>query len=180
MNNVLHDNGTILLAGAAGLTRTIAVDDDGTKTVDPPNFWVSSVFVVTSGPCAVSENGRCAGRPQGYEADERCVITVHGGGMLACCGVFDTYGGRYSQGDTFGDSVTMPDGSQHHGSNCPEGVALTPSGTITWQSDGASQGSIGNPYSGEDNYNNGCQAKDLCGISWSQQLLGGGRQICFA
>eukprot|EP01051_Picozoa_sp_SAG22_P005929 SAG22_NODE_370_length_11576_cov_83.771456_4_plen_2189_part_00 len=48
-------------------------------------------FEVISGPCTTLQNGRCAGRPAGYLANEQCASVVRGAGeALARCPVFDT------------------------------------------------------------------------------------------
>lgn len=56
-------------------------------------------FVVQSGPCQVTEHGRCVGRPHGYQhallhrrrqRGEKCEIVVRAGGPLALSRVFDT------------------------------------------------------------------------------------------
>ena len=149
------------------LTGTMTVGVDGSKATDPLGFGSPPSFTVSSGPCAVSEGGRCVGRPGGYLPNEHCEIAVGGGGgVLGACGVFDTY---YNNGDT----VTLPDGSSHGGSDCPAGAVLAAGGSVGWASDGGGQG--GNL--GDDN---GCGAKGLCGLPFSNDGLGGGWQICFA
>ena len=89
---------TVSEALAAGeLTGTMTVEAGGSKTIDPPTLFDSlpGVFTVTSGPCTVSDGGRCVGRPGGYLPNEACAIVVGGGdGVLAACGVFDTYRGK--------------------------------------------------------------------------------------
>ena len=88
-----------------------------------------------SGPCAVSEGGRCVGRPGGYLGSEHCEIAVGGGGgVLGACGVFDTY---------YGDYVTLPDGSSHYYSDCPAGAVLAAGGSVGWTSDVNQQGNLG-------------------------------------
>ena len=151
----------------ASLTGTTTVEVDGSKTVAPPGFGTHSTgsFAVTSGPCAVSDGGRCVGRPGGYGPSEACEIAVGGGGgVLGECGVFDT---AY-------DEITLPDGSTHDNSDCPVGAALPPGGSVGWTSSGTAQGTVGS------NLDNGCAAKGLCGLPFSLDGLGGGRQICFA
>ena len=90
------------------------------------------VFSVTSGPCTVSEVGRCVGRPQGYGPSEECTITVRGGGVLAACAVFDTATDdfvtmpRWQPHGEGGYDHTMPGGRYEH-PNCPAGwLALVP------------------------------------------------------
>ena len=85
------------------LTGTMTVEADGSKTTDPPNFGLPpGTFAVSSGPCAVSDRGRCVGRAGGYGLSEVCAITVGGGGgALGACGVFDVTPAGYV------DSLTM-------------------------------------------------------------------------
>ena len=81
--------------------------------------------------------------------------------------------------------ITLPDGSQHQGSDCPVGLALAPGDSVGWTSDGRYQGNGGAVHvcaqgstgSGRDN---GCAAKGSCGLPHSDYGLGGGWQICFA
>ena len=164
---------------AAGeLTGTMSVEADGSKTIDSPAPWLG-LFAVTSGPCAVSDGGRCVGRAGGYLPSERCVITVAGdGGVLGDCGVFDM-DGRFDTRRGHYDYITLPDGSTHTGSDCPVGAALSPGGSVGWTSDGNVQGSVG-IISGGTAWDNGCAAKGTCGLAFSSTgLLGGGWQICF-
>jgi hypothetical protein len=150
---------------ASELTGTMTVGADGSKATDPPRFGSLPSFTVSSGPCAVSEGGRCVGRPGGYLKNEHCEIAVvGGGGVLGACGVFDTESVSY-------DFVTLPDGSSHGGSDCPAGAVLAAGGSVEWTSNGSVQGN--------SDYN-GCGAKGLCGLPWSLTGLGGGWQICFA
>jgi hypothetical protein len=153
------------------LTGTMTVAADGSKATDPPSFGFPPSFVVISGPCAVSEGGRCVGRPGGYLPSEHCEIAVAGGGgVLGACGVFDT--DPYNN-----DPVTLPDGSSHSGSDCPAGAVLAAGGSVGWASDGGYQGNYG---STDVNFENGCEANGLCGLPYSVHGLGGGWQICFA
>ena len=169
--------------GAVTWTRTIGAE--GRVTVDAPDFGVAPVFLVTSGPCAVSKGGRCVGRPGGYGPREDCAITVGGGGgVLAPCAVFDLEDG----GGTKNDRVMLPqsdtssvdrDGnpigtSEHAYSDCPVGVALAYGDALDWHSDSGNQGSVGTSYP------NGCVAKGTCGLPYSPAGLGGGWELCFA
>ena len=152
---------------AGALTGTISLTG-GLPSTEPASLFdnVPGWFIVSSGPCAVSEGGRCVGRPEGYGPSEDCAITVGGGGgVLGPCPVFDM--------DNGGDSVTLPGGAAHYLSDCPEGAALVPSDAIAWHSDGSGQGSASNNP-------NGCVAKGLCGLPYSGGGLGGGWQLCFA
>eukprot|EP01045_Picozoa_sp_COSAG04_P001745 COSAG04_NODE_59_length_30260_cov_18.181327_13_plen_205_part_00 len=140
----------------------------------------SPVFSVTSGPCTVSEGGRCVGRPEGYGPNEACAITVGGtgGGVLGPCAVFDTTDSS--------DYVTLLGGAQHGDSGCPVGAALAPGDALSWTSNGVDQGTVGRS-------NNGCAAKGTCGAPYTAygpggtrtfqdfpNGLGGGWQLCFA
>jgi hypothetical protein len=155
------------------LTVTTTVGPDGfTKTNEPATPFNgharSSWFTVTSGLCAISDGGRCVGRPNGYGRNEDCTIIVGGGGgVLGECGVFDTQNGV--------DYITLPDGSRHWASDCPAGAALAPGDNIGWYSDFSWQGSVGNIF----NTDNGCAGKGTCGLPYSGNRLGGGWQICF-
>ena len=138
------------------LTGTLTGLSFRSKTIDPPSFGgPPGTFAVSSGPCAVSDGGRCVGRAGGYGPSETCAITVGGGGgVLGACGVFDTWPGQ--------DPLILPDGSQHTGSDCPVGAVLSPGDSVGWTSDGSVQGNNGN------------------GLPRSDYGLGGGWQICFA
>ena len=143
---------------------------DGSKTIEPQGFGVASVFVVTSGPCTTSQNGRCVGRPDGYGPSEECAITVGGGGGVLGRGrVFDLH---------YSDCLTLriPGAFSCIGSD-QVGVALAPGDAISWHSDGNLQGSTG---SVNIDYDNGCAAKGTCGLPYSAFGLGGGWELCFA
>ena len=119
------------------LKGTMTVEADGSKTIDPPAFGQTVPFLVLSGPCTVSDGGRCVGRPRGYLGSEACDITVGGGGgVLGDCCVFDICPGP--------DQITLPDGSTHGGSDCPVGTVLTPGASVGWTSSSDSQGIVGN------------------------------------
>ena len=170
------------LPNQVALTGTMTVDDDSgpsaPKTIEPPGWGVTGppVFVAVSGPCVctVSDGGSCVGRPGGYGISEDCAIfVVGGGGVLGACSVFDMENGP--------DYITLPDGSQHSGSDCPAGAALTAGDGVSWTSNGGGyQGSVScnTGYCGDTD--NGCVAKGTCGLPWSLADLGGGWQICFA
>ena len=70
-------------------------------------------------------------------------------------------------------------GTKHYHSDCPAGAALAPGDTLAWFSDSSYQGSVGQ-------YDNGCAAKDTCGLPYSRdgEALGGGPgggwELCFA
>eukprot|EP01050_Picozoa_sp_SAG11_P014115 SAG11_NODE_1706_length_4412_cov_3.163691_3_plen_352_part_00 len=126
---------------------------------------LGAFFTVDSGPCTVSEGGRCVGRPDGYLPNEECEIVVGGGiGMISEC-LLDTEDGDWA------DWLTTPDGIRHgHGVNpesvesgCPIGASLSTGDVLTWASDGRYQG---------DNHGGA--------LPMSVDGLGGGWQICFA
>eukprot|EP01046_Picozoa_sp_COSAG06_P020233 COSAG06_NODE_1475_length_9337_cov_6.585733_1_plen_429_part_10 len=158
-------------------TVAITVNDDGTKTHEGSLSFGRPVFNVSSGPCEISQGGRCVGRPQGYLPTEDCAITVSGGGgVLAPCSVFDMDG----FGSASGDIVTVL-GQVHSNSDCPTGVALSTDNTVSWFSDDFGQGNpdwylLGYP----DGNGNGCGPKGICGpAAWSRTEVGGGWELCF-
>ncbi len=152
---------------APPLMGTMSVAADGSKIVDPPAFGYSGPhFLVTAGPCVAY--GGCVGRPQGYLPNEACTMRVVGAaGILGSCGVFDMEDVAY-------DAVELPT-REYGGSDCPSGVALQADDTVRWHSDDRNQGSVG--HRGMDN---GCDAKGVCGTSYSGSGTGGGWEICFA
>jgi hypothetical protein len=88
-------------------------------------------FSVVSGPCTLSADNTCVGRPTGYSTDEECTITVDGRMVLGGCPVFDTESGF--------DQITI-DNLDYDGENCPDGVELEQGSTIEWASDGSVNG----------------------------------------
>jgi hypothetical protein len=146
------------------------------------NSIASGTFVVNSGPCVVTQGGRCAGRPGGYYPDESCSIEVLVGGILGPCPTFDTGGCN--------DVVTLPGHPASCSSNacacndqshmfdngeCPVGEILVTGDIVNWQSDGSSQGGSAS----------GCMAgrggrpRSYPGTGL-QSVLGGGWELCFA
>eukprot|EP01050_Picozoa_sp_SAG11_P016808 SAG11_NODE_2337_length_3500_cov_62.684505_3_plen_714_part_00 len=93
-------------------------------------------FTVISGPCSVSQRGRCVGRPAGYSFSESCEINVIAGGTIGSCPAFSTCGGDHL--NLMGrDYVHYPNGNcnpQSIRDECPIGLALAPGPTIAWQS----------------------------------------------
>eukprot|EP01052_Picozoa_sp_SAG31_P026830 SAG31_NODE_2460_length_5658_cov_8.348084_2_plen_916_part_00 len=132
-----------------------------------------ALFTVVSGPCTVSDGGRCVGRPDGYLPNEECEILVSGeSGMLGPCAVFDI---DYALDPNDDDYLTLPDGTQRTGplhgdiwrpeqraGGCPIGKILVPHDILRWHSSPIEQGKNGN------------------GLPQSRDGLGGGWQICFA
>jgi hypothetical protein len=155
----------------APLSGSAMVGESGALETQPPDLLsVMPVFVVNSGPCTTSKDGRCVGRPGGYNRGERCSISV--GGVLpvtlGACSVFDTDTDHY-------DRVSWGMGAQgksFDGSECPSGEQLVSGQEITWSSDSGRQGSVGQEPG------NGCAAKGLCGLPWSLAGIGGGWEIC--
>jgi hypothetical protein len=145
--------------------------------LDPPDLQLTSfcpaTFIVLSGPCTLAEGGRCVGRwPGGYLPDEDCEIAVAGGGgVLGPCPVFDTDGS---------DKLTLPDGVNYDGSNCPAGgensnangnwPVLTTGQTLHWHSNADTQGHGQAPVRGSNE-------QTQRGINMQP---GGGWQVCFA
>ena len=73
------------------------------------------------------------------------------------------------------DVVTLPDGTTHTRSDCPEGVVLAPTNDrMSWHSNARIQGGV------NDANNNGCGEKGWCGLPMSDFNLGGGWKLCFA
>ena len=145
------------------LTGTVTKVDSAI-VCDPPGLgggFGAATFTVLSGPCTLSEGGRCVGRwPNGYGPNEDCAIAVAGGGgggVLGGCPVFDL-------GPWDLDYLTLPDGSQHGVADCPAGAVLAAGQSLAWHSDGSYQGHNGG---------NGLRANPTQG-------LGGGWQVCFA
>ena len=87
------------------------------------------MFTVQSGPCTAS--GSCVGRPSGYSDSETCTIVPTGSFALSSCPIFVT--------EANFDHVLI-DGTNYDGANCPSGVGVTPSSTISWASDGSVAG----------------------------------------
>ena len=162
------------------IESTIETYDDGYghelsrvgRTSEGSLGFGSPVFSVTSGPCTVSDGGRCVGRAEGYGPSEACAISVGGtgGGVLAPCAVFDLD----SRNTAHGDYVTLPGGEQFGGSDCPVDAGLAVGDALSWTSNAVFQG--GQTSQG----GNGCAAKGTCGPPYSENGLGGGWQLCFA
>jgi hypothetical protein len=132
-------------------------------------------FAVSSGPCTVSDGGRCVGRSDGYGPSEECTITVGGaGGFLGSCDVFDmdmdylivpggTHFGPESNSEVPGSMIMS-----EHREDCGLGTWLVSGDIVEWHSDSTDQG-----------HYRGCTST-LCGLPYSNQELGGGWLICFA
>lgn len=163
---------TIPEAPSAGeLTGTETVLADGSTTMEPADLVADFLavwphFIVSSGPCTVSELGRCVGRPAGYGPDEECTIAVGSvGGVLGACGVFDMF--------PWSDYITLPNASDPFtGSDCPVGAALAPADIVSWRSDSEAQGNCACslPICSSDN---GCVVKGLCGLPCTYNGPGG-------
>lgn len=116
------------LPNAGEMTGEMMIGEHGIGAViDPPNWSLVGppAFVVGSGPCTVTEGGRCVGRPDGYFPNEQCSITVGGGpGVLGPCGVFNIQD----------NVIVMPDGREITSASCPVGISLHPAEIISWSS----------------------------------------------
>jgi hypothetical protein len=142
--------GSSLRLSAVTLSDNPAAGElSGTMTVGGDSSWPKSInmtgsevpFLVLSGPCELSEGGRCVGRPGRYDPDERCVILVGGsGGVLGPCTVFGTGcpASNCPGSEPHIDALRLPDGSTHSGSDFPSGVT---GDTLSWLSAGWYQGS---------------------------------------
>eukprot|EP01050_Picozoa_sp_SAG11_P003868 SAG11_NODE_231_length_11932_cov_40.992817_4_plen_1147_part_00 len=133
-------------------------------------------FTVVSGPCTVSEAGRCVGRPDGYLPNEDCEIMVGGdtGGVLGLCPVFNV---DPRKPPTQPDWLALPDGSQRSGGDCPAGTFLGLGQTLMWHSSDQSQGT---PFDGVTPGGGDVPRPDLGfgGEPFSEHGVGGGWQIC--
>eukprot|EP01051_Picozoa_sp_SAG22_P016980 SAG22_NODE_2517_length_2487_cov_8.070352_2_plen_190_part_00 len=143
--------------GVEQFSGTVYRNDDGVYSYEPVDLWRLHAdigpFEVISGPCTVTQGGRCVGRRDGYgqsdvensagqmiPAHETCQIGPGGGGLLGPCGVFDTFPG--------GDFVTLyiecenggRCGQDFSGTNCPEGIVLTSESTVSWWAGGGLDG----------------------------------------
>ena len=151
-------------------TMAITINDDGSsRTHEGSLSFGRPVFSVGSGPCEISQDGQCVGRPQGYRGNEDCAIAVvGGGGTLASCSVFDI--GNYE----YGDYMTLPGDDFVDVSDCPAGAVLATGSTMAWTSGPRYQGNAGGVN------DNGCAAKHLCGLPLNTGAgLGGGWEVCF-
>jgi hypothetical protein len=154
------------------LTGTVTAGADEGWVLDPANLLNNvPFFTVLSGPCTTAAvNGHfCVGRwPGGYSTNEHCDILVGGGGSggaaggtLGPCPIFDI-----STASDWGgsDSLGLAGGRGYTGDDCPARALLAAGETLTWTSDGGSQGNQGGN-----------------GLPWNgNQGAGGGWQICFA
>ena len=91
----------------------------------------SGQFVVTAGPCALSQGGSCVGRADGYSHSETCWITSIAPATITGCPVFNTERGY--------DFLAI-DGTNYDGDRCPRGFGLSAGSTISWESDGSVAG----------------------------------------
>eukprot|EP01050_Picozoa_sp_SAG11_P009303 SAG11_NODE_864_length_6839_cov_4.807567_4_plen_343_part_00 len=149
---------------AGKLTGTLTMTASGDFIYEPPELqqMFPGTFTVDSGPCTLTDGGRCVGRwPSGYRQNEHCDIGVSGFGVLATCPVWDINPSDYSGGD----HVTIH-GTQHSFSDCPAGLELQSDESLTWDSDSAQQGENSTPLA-------------VKGLAQSVSNLGGGWQICF-
>jgi len=166
-------------------------------------------FSVLSGPCTISDSGRCVGRPGGYLPNEDCDIVVVGeGGTTSGCPVFDLNDNNcqhYCPGDyiTLGDtptSVTQGNGNEQPfvgtvytngggpcsgpgGGGCDVGH-LCPAG-VTLATDDHVRFHSDSGVQGSrgllssSHSESACAERGDCGLPWSSNGLGGGWQICF-
>ena len=79
-----------------------------------------------SGPCELSQGGRCARRGR-YDAcaPEHCDLVVGWGGALGACPTFAVY-------DNPGLNHLTVGGRQYTYHHCPQGARVAAGATITW------------------------------------------------
>eukprot|EP01052_Picozoa_sp_SAG31_P011505 SAG31_NODE_653_length_13152_cov_4.899487_1_plen_747_part_00 len=102
----------------------IDLPDKCTTKEGLPITFVGQWFIVESGPCTISQDGLCVGRPDGYGDDEACVIMPTGSFKLHCQ-AFDT--------TTFWDVLQIND-TRYEGTDCPSAVTVTALTSISWTS----------------------------------------------
>ena len=86
---------------------------------------------MNSGPCTILQSGQCVGRPNGYDSNEVCQITVTSSQVLGACPIFDT--------EASWDHLTIQ-GADYDGDDCPQGILLDAGSVIEWTSDWSSNG----------------------------------------
>jgi hypothetical protein len=163
--------------GLGMLSENITVGADG---VWLGQLFTNSTFTVLSGPCTVTEAGRCAGRPDGYGKHEACEIGLVGGGgaAIGSCPIYDIADSEDAIGRLpGGDCPNHPEGADCV-NTCPLGLLVPPGGTVRWASDYEHQGNYGGQY------DNGCGSHRLgtgaCGAAGSAYGVGGGWLMCIA
>jgi hypothetical protein len=94
-----------------------------------------ATFVVRSGPCTLSNAGRCVGRPNGYADHERCDIEVSGSSRIDSCPKFQTE--ENFDWLVLGGGICDSSGGTgcYSGSACPAGVPINPTTALQWISD---------------------------------------------
>ena len=97
----------------------------------PPPPSGGGAFTVNSGPCTILQSGQCVGRPNGYDSNEVCQITVTSSQVLGACPIFDT--------EASWDHLTIQ-GADYDGDDCPQGILLDAGSVIEWTSDWSSNG----------------------------------------
>jgi hypothetical protein len=79
---ILQEDSTL----ANKISGSVTVQADGTAVYPPALLhqmgFGTPTFVVESGPCTLSRDDQCVGRPDGYGLSEVCRISVSGGGGL--------------------------------------------------------------------------------------------------
>eukprot|EP01051_Picozoa_sp_SAG22_P004152 SAG22_NODE_215_length_14950_cov_4.960676_3_plen_615_part_00 len=87
-----------------------------------------ATFEVRDGPCTLESSGRCVGRPKGYGPSESCKISVSGQATIRCP-LFDV--------ELDYDGVSIDSRPFY---TCPQGVDVSSSSNIFWNSDGGLEG----------------------------------------
>eukprot|EP01052_Picozoa_sp_SAG31_P012657 SAG31_NODE_745_length_12408_cov_4.755057_6_plen_443_part_00 len=92
------------------------------------------MFVVATGPCSLSESGRCVGRPSGFDGLEQCTIRPTTSTTLTSCPIFDIQT-THIMGHDDPAGVLRVNGIAFTGTSCPTGMRVNTSTEINWASD---------------------------------------------
>jgi hypothetical protein len=121
--------------GARAANATLSRDAHGALTASgmPSNY-----FVRASGPCELSQGGRCARRGR-YDlcAGEQCDLVVGWGGALGACPTFDLSDNAPANhltvsGTQYTGTARTPSPYPGIHRHCPQGAQVAAGATITW------------------------------------------------
>eukprot|EP01047_Picozoa_sp_COSAG01_P013589 COSAG01_NODE_643_length_14566_cov_31.994194_6_plen_1969_part_00 len=105
------------------------------------SFGGCGTFLVRSGPCTLSNGGRCVGRPNGHSINEHCVIEVSASTRIDSCPKFQTEE-NYDWLSLAGATCIGADKTGcYSGSTCPTGSPISPATPLQWISDFSITGS---------------------------------------
>jgi hypothetical protein len=129
---------TVAGQAAFGASATLSRDAYGAVS------GLTGGFVSASGPCTLTEGGRCVSRGR-FNAcrQEQCNIVVGWGGTLGACPRFSLVN---NQDGPWHNRLTIGGTRYSNPRSCPAGVHLAPGSTITWDTGGC--GTNTNDYSG--------------------------------